>query len=92
MESVLEPSRRVEPKYAVYRANTTDGRALTGLLVSRDANEVVLRDAENKEARLRTADVAELQPSRLSLMPEGQLAGLTAQEAADLLEYLATRK
>ena len=25
-------------------------------------------------------------------MPDGQMAGLTAQEAADLLEYLATRK
>jgi len=27
----------------------------------------------------------------MSLMPKGQLAGLTAQEAADLLEYLAAR-
>ena len=27
-----------------------------------------------------------------SLMPAGQLAGLTAQEAADLLESLASRK
>jgi len=25
-------------------------------------------------------------------MPDGQMAGLTAQEAADLLEYLASRK
>ena len=28
----------------------------------------------------------------LSLMPDGQLAGLTVQEAADLLEYVVTRK
>jgi hypothetical protein len=33
-----------------------------------------------------------LRPARVSLMPSGQLAGLTAQEAADLLEYLASRK
>ena len=25
-------------------------------------------------------------------MPDGQMASLTAQEAADLLEYLATRR
>jgi hypothetical protein len=31
-------------------------------------------------------------PARLSLMPDGQMAGLTAQDAADLLEYLAARK
>jgi putative heme-binding domain-containing protein len=91
LESILEPSRRVEPKYAAYSAHTADGRSFNGLLVKRDANEVVLRDGQNREVTLATGTVEELRPSRLSLMPEGQLAGLTAQEAADLLEYVATR-
>ena len=65
---------------------------LTGLLVRRDESAVVLRDGENKEIVLAAKDVERLQPARLSLMPDGQLAGLTAQEAADLLEYLASRK
>ena len=91
LESILEPSRRIEPKYAAYVAQTADGRSLTGLLVKRDENEVVLRDGQNKEIVLAAKDVEELRPSRASLMPDGQLAGLTAQEAADLLEYLATR-
>jgi putative heme-binding domain-containing protein len=92
LESILEPSRRIEPKYAAYIAQTTDGRVLTGLLVRRDESLVVLRDAQNKEIVLAAKDVEMLQPARLSLMPNGQLAGLTAQEAADLLEYLASRK
>jgi putative heme-binding domain-containing protein len=91
LESILEPSRRIEPKYATYTAQTTDGRSVAGLLVSRDANEVVLRDAQNQEIHLKATTVTEFRPSRTSLMPDGQLAGLTAQEAADLLEYLATR-
>jgi hypothetical protein len=33
-----------------------------------------------------------LRPARVSLMPQGQLAGLTAREAADLLDYLASRR
>jgi putative heme-binding domain-containing protein len=92
LESILEPSRRIEPKYAAYVAQTFDGRALTGLLVKRDADTVVLRDGQNKEIVLAAKQVEMLQPARLSLMPDGQMAGLTAQEAADLLEYLATRK
>ena len=92
LESILEPSRRIEPKYAAYVAQTADGRSLTGLLVRRDGKEVVLRDFQNKEIVLAAKKVEELRPSRTSLMPDGQLAGLTAQEAADLLEYLATRK
>jgi putative heme-binding domain-containing protein len=92
LESILEPSRRIEPKYAAYVAQTADGRSLTGLLVRRDARAVVLRDGQNKEIVLAARDVEALRPSRLSLMPDGQLAGLTAQQAADLLEYLASRK
>jgi hypothetical protein len=58
----------------------------------RDDKQIVLRDAENKELTFDAKKVEELKPSRTSLMPSGQLAGLTPQEAADLLEYLATRK
>ncbi|MDB5313350.1 MAG: yliI 2 [Gemmataceae bacterium] len=92
LESVLEPSRRVEPQYAAYLVRTADGQSLTGLLVKRDEKQVVLRDAENKEITLAAGDVETVQPSRLSLMPDGLAAGLTPQEAADLLEFLATRK
>ena len=85
LDSLLEPSRRIEPKYATYAAATADGRSLTGLLVKRDENEVVLRDSKGKEIILAAKDVEELRPSRASLMPDGQLADLTAQEAADLI-------
>jgi putative heme-binding domain-containing protein len=88
LESLLEPSRRIEPKYATYVAATADGRSLTGLLVKRDESWVVLRDSQGKETILAAKDVEELRPSRVSLMPDGQLADLTAQEAADLIEYL----
>jgi putative heme-binding domain-containing protein len=91
LQSVLEPSRRIEPKYATYVAQTAEGRSFTGVLVRRDDKAVVLRDAQNKDVTLKALDL-ELRPSRTSLMPDGQLAGLTAREAADLLEYLATRK
>ena len=53
---------------------------------------MVLRDAQNKEIVLAAEDVEQLRPARTSLMPDGQMASLTAQEAADLLEYLATRR
>src|SRR5882672_6449611 len=41
LESILEPSRRIEPQYASYVARTADGRSLIGLLVKRNTQEVV---------------------------------------------------
>jgi putative heme-binding domain-containing protein len=92
LESLLTPSRRIEPKYAAYLVETSDGLATSGVLVKRDEKAVVLRDAQGKEFVLATQEVEHLIPSRLSLMPDGQMVGLTPQQAADLLEYLATRK
>jgi putative heme-binding domain-containing protein len=92
LQSILEPSRRIEPKYSSYLAQTSDGRVLTGVLLKRDATQVVLRDAENKLLTLAAQDVTQLQPSRVSMMADGQLAGLSAQDAADLLAYLASRR
>jgi putative heme-binding domain-containing protein len=92
LESLLEPSRRVEPQYAAYLVKTGDGRALTGLLLKRDEKGLVLKDSDNKEHALAADNVESVQPSRVSLMPDGLMAGLTPQEAADLLEYLVQRK
>ena len=45
---------------------------------------------EAVEAMLKLADVKDTRESALSAMPEGLLSSLTAQEAADLLDYLCS--
>jgi putative heme-binding domain-containing protein len=92
LESLLEPSRRIDPPYQPYLVRTLDDRTFTGLLVKRDAKEVVLKDSQAKEVQVAAEDLEEVRPARDSIMPTGVLADLTAQQAADLLEYLATRK
>jgi putative heme-binding domain-containing protein len=92
LENILDPSRRIEPPYVPYLATTKSGRSISGLLVKKDASEVVLRDAQNQEVRLRAEEIEQMVPSRQSLMPDGLLRDLTAQQAADLLEFLATRR
>jgi putative heme-binding domain-containing protein len=91
LDSLLDPSRRIEPQFAAYIARAHDGRILTGLVINRDTASVVLRDAQNKDTVLPSGEIDELEPSRRSLMPDGQMASLTAQQAADLLAYLASR-
>ncbi|MFO0825870.1 MAG: c-type cytochrome [Gemmataceae bacterium] len=92
LESLLQPSLQVEPQFAAYLVQTKDEKTFTGLLVKRDDKQVVLRDAENKEIVLAAENLESVRPSRLSLMPDGQMAGLRPQEAADLLEFLTTRR
>lgn len=92
LDSLLNPSARVEPQFAAYNVRTKDEKTYTGIIVKRDEKQLLLRDAENKEIVLAGDNVESVRPSRLSLMPDGQLSGLTANDAADLLEFLVQRK
>jgi putative heme-binding domain-containing protein len=92
LESILEPSKFVDPQYVAYVVETEDGKVHTGLLASKTDKEVVLRDVEGKEVRLPAGKVASMTASKQSLMPEQLLRDLTAEQAADLLEFLASLK
>jgi putative heme-binding domain-containing protein len=92
LAKLLEPSKNIDPKYVPYVAQTADGQVHTGLLVEKTPAVVVLKTAADKEVRLDAKQVEALAPQAKSLMPEFQLRDLTAAQAADLLEYLASLK
>lgn len=87
LEAILDPSKTVDVKYAGYVVQTRDGDVLSGFVLSKTDQELVLRDVD-REIRLPAAKVERMVPQQKSLMPEGLLQHLTAQEAADLLAYL----
>jgi putative heme-binding domain-containing protein len=88
LESLLEPSKTIDPKYQSWTVEKTDGRVVTGLVVSKTDQKVALRDAENRVIELASAEIEHMEPQKVSLMPEHLLRDLTAVEAADLLAYL----
>jgi uncharacterized repeat protein (TIGR03806 family) len=90
LDQILEPSKTIEPQYTMYLLETKDGRVLNGLAVERTKDAVVLKDAQGKTTKVASADIDRLVPQPRSLMPELLLRDLTAQQVADLLEFLAT--
>jgi len=53
---------------------------------------VVLKNAGDKEVRVPANKVEKLVPQKNSLMPDLLLRDLTAEQAADLVEFLASLK
>jgi uncharacterized repeat protein (TIGR03806 family) len=92
LDHILEPSRTIDPQFVAYLLETKDGRVTTGLIVEKNAREVVLKDAQGKLQRVPGSEVEQLVPQSRSLMPELLLRDLTAQQVADLLEYLSALK
>jgi putative heme-binding domain-containing protein len=92
LESILEPSKNIDPHYVTWVVETTAGQVVSGLLVRKDESEIVLKDAQNKQQRFAMSDVEGVHQQQKSLMPELLLRELTAQQVADLLAYLASLK
>jgi putative heme-binding domain-containing protein len=92
LENILDPSKNIDPKYITWLIETDSGKVLTGLLVKKDTDGVVLRDAQNKEHHLKTDQIEEMFPQRKSLMPDLLLREFTAEQVADLVAYLASLK
>jgi uncharacterized repeat protein (TIGR03806 family) len=92
LHHILDPSRAIDPQYLAYLLETRDGQVHSGLLVEKTETEVVLRDAQGELIRVPARDVEQLAPQQKSLMPDLLLRDMTAQQVADLLDYLATLK
>ncbi|MCA9072019.1 MAG: PQQ-dependent sugar dehydrogenase, partial [Planctomycetaceae bacterium] len=88
LESILEPSKKIDPKFVSYLMETSEGQVHSGLLVKRDAKAVVLKDSGGKEITVPTDQVEQLVPQQKSIMPELLLRDLTAEQVADLLAFL----
>ncbi len=88
LQHVLQPSLKIEEKFATYAIVTNTGRVHTGLLLEKTDKAVVLKSAEKRIIRILVTDIDELRKSDRSLMPEKILSDLTAQQAADLIAFL----
>src|SRR6267142_1580206 len=88
LRDIKEPNASINPDYVAYNVSLKNGEELTGFV--RAQNEQVLRlvGADGKESLFRHADVKELRPSSVSLMPAGLLEPLKELQIRDLLTFL----
>jgi putative heme-binding domain-containing protein len=67
---------------------TQDGKSLNGLIHDENAQEYVVATGPDQLVRIARADVEDMQPSKVSIMPAGLDKQLTPQELADLVAFL----
>jgi putative membrane-bound dehydrogenase-like protein len=89
VESIVDPSKEIAPRFAPWLLVTKQGRSYTGLLVTEGPGDLeTYSDAAGKLFILNPADIAERHPLQTSIMPEGLADLLTPQEFRDLVAFL----
>jgi putative heme-binding domain-containing protein len=86
-ESIIEPSKIVDPKYHATTFELASGRVVTGrsARVSSQEIEVEVDPLRGRTEKIARADIEATHPSTVSPMPQGLLDTLSLDEILDLL-------
>jgi putative membrane-bound dehydrogenase-like protein len=87
LESIVYPSHVVSDQYASHMV-TAGGRTYTGIAVRDADGNVIVLQSDGTKAHVAAEDVEEIEPSKLSSMPDGLLNSLSLEQVADLFAFL----
>ncbi|MFN0085911.1 MAG: PVC-type heme-binding CxxCH protein [Blastocatellia bacterium] len=87
LNSILNPSVAIDPRFINYIVTTRDGRIQDGILANETTGIITLRNTDGDFTILRS-NIAEIRASTLSLMPDGFEKSLSKQQVADIIAYL----
>jgi putative membrane-bound dehydrogenase-like protein len=92
MGNILDPSREITAGFAMATVETKGGERIAGVVASETDAGVALKIPGGLLRNIPTTEIAQVERSDRSLMPEGIETGLTPQDLADLLEFLSSPK
>ena len=88
---MLDPSQHINEKFFTYIFTTSEGKAVTGLIVEETPDTVKIMEnplAKCDPTILKKSDIEERTKSKTSMMPKGLLDQLTKDEILDLIAFV----
>ncbi len=89
LESILNPSASIDPRFTNYMVTTKDGRVFDGIIANETPGAITLRGGtDDGDATILRKNIAEVRASAISLMPDELEKPLGKQGLADVIAYL----
>jgi len=88
LESLVDPNAKIKENFHTVVVSTDDGDVLTGIKVRETGQDLILRDAEDREIAVPLNKIDAQKPGA-SIMPAGLIDKLTRQELIDLAAFLS---
>ena len=92
LDQILHPAKVIEPQWELATISLKSGDVVSGFVADHNDRSTTLKMAGGAKREVPASEVTKSTTAKVSLMPEGLLQSLTAQEAADLLEFVSSLK
>jgi putative heme-binding domain-containing protein len=87
LESIVYPSQVISDQYAS-KVVICAGRTYTGIVARNGNGTTTVLQSDAQKVELKTEEIEEIKPSKVSTMPEGLANRLTLEQIGDLFAYL----
>jgi putative heme-binding domain-containing protein len=94
LESIIDPNKEISDQYGAIVIKKKDGDVLVGRVGNLNGENLMVLEnmfAPNDFTNVKRQDIASIEPSKVSMMPEGLLNYFTESEIQDLIAYLLSR-
>jgi putative heme-binding domain-containing protein len=88
LKDIVEPSAAINPDYVASNIRLQNGDTQTGVILNETPVRIVLGQVGGQSLEISKSDIVDRKISKVSLMPEGLLKGLSGQQQRDLLTFL----
>jgi putative heme-binding domain-containing protein len=90
LRDIRQPSAAINPDHIAYAIELTNGETINGVLQGDDREKIIVGLVTGEPAAIDKKQVVSINPSPISLMPEGLDRALNEQQLKDLLTFLLT--
>lgn len=90
--SILRPNEEISQGFKTVSIMTKNGKAYVGFVTKRLSDLIEIRDIAGKVTTLKPSDVASETLLPISMMPPGLANGMSIEDFASLVHFLASRK
>ena len=91
LETIVDPNKAISDQYEATMFLMADGTVVTGRVANLTGGQYMVQEDMIKPGdfrRIEVADIEEMRPSKVSMMPTGLLDNLTREEIIDLIAYM----
>jgi len=90
LREIIEPSHKIDPKYALHSVLTLDGQVFSGVIVSEDEKFISLLSSPDqpKPNVIQRSEIDDMVQSPKSIMPSALMDQFTQDEIFELLAYI----
>ena len=88
LANILDPNREVVPNFLAYTVETKDGKTIYGLIAEESSASLTLKRPDGISENVLRSNVAKIEGTGLSLMPDGLEAAISVEQMADLISFL----